>query len=258
MNHNFRYLSLIMLSLILTLLLIAHIGCSGEPANNELEKPEPANQVAGVDNLIFLTKRGYISDNKCPSIVGELKNNSDFSIGDILLSAYFYCSSGKLMGGKEDKPAIVPGTVELEILEPNQISPYKIFLSQETIKTLPKFDIDKLNQYRIEVTSFYATDKALYRDFEITQSKGELNTSTGFYTLSGGIKNAGGTVAIKTKVIGVFYDHDNKIIDVMHVYLQEPLIPGIEAQFVINVTDKMVSERIDHYVIQGVTCEKCD
>lgn len=210
----------------------------------------PASETEESD-LLFLNKRGYISESGCPTLVGEVKNAGNLSMSDILITASFYCGCSKLMGAKEGMPAITSGYTELEILAPGEKSPFKIVLSVEQFSQLKLFDVDKIEKYKTE-SDYNTTDEELYKSFEISQSRGELDNSTGHYKVVGMAKNIGNETAKQIKVVGTFYDNQDRIVEVMHTYLQDPLRPGDEAQFEITALDKTIAQRIETYYIQAV------
>ena len=221
------------------------------PSDGKEVTPPPDDKQAPI---IFTSKRGYISQAGCPTIVGEVKNVSSSSNRDILITASFYCSKGKEIGAEENMAAI-SGYTEIEILAPGEVSPFKVGLSLKELATLPNFDVDKIERYKVEVTSYTATDEQLYTGFEIAQDKGEYIKSKGHYTTAGSIRNTGNETVNEIKVIGTFYDKGDKIIEVASTYLEEPLSPGDAAQFKITLTDKNIAERIKTYHMQAVEHE---
>jgi hypothetical protein len=210
--------------------------------------PEPATED---DELLFLSKRGYINEWGCPTLVGEVKNGGNFSMTDILLTASFYCSSGKLIGAKEDISAVTSSYTEIEILAPGEISPFKILLSIEELSQLENFDIDKLEKYKV-VGDYRITDEELYKRLEISQSFGEFDIDTDQYYVTGTVKNIGNETAEQIRVVGTFYDDETRIIEVAHTSLDDSLLPGEEAHFEITVPDETISQRIETYDILAV------
>jgi len=202
-------------------------------------------------DLLFLSKRGYINENGCPTLVGEVENGGNVSMKDILITASFYCGKGKVIGAKDDISAVTSGYTEMEILAPGETSPFKIVLSIEELSRLENFDVDKIEKFKV-VGDYTLTDEELYRRFDISQSSGELNNATGQYNVIGTVKNIGNETAEQIKVVGTFYDNQTRIIDVLHTYLHDTLRPGEEAQFEITVPDKTIAQRIETYYIQAV------
>ena len=258
----------ITVSVVVSLLMLP-LGClsipveTGEPASNGTEAPNvpnasseaaetPAPEVED-ENIIFLSKRGYISAAGCPTILGKVTNVGNFTVKDILIMASFYCSKGKLIGEKDDMSAITTGYTELEILAPGETSPYKIALSSEKLSLLPNFDVDKVEKYTVVVSNYNATDEEpLCQAFEISQSSAALSEPTGQYIVTGTVINAGNETAEQIKVIGTFYDSQDRIIEVAHIYLQEALPPAEETGFEITVPDVTISQRIETCRLQAV------
>lgn len=203
------------------------------------------------NELIFLSKRGYINESGCPTVIGEVKNGGDFSMKDIMITASFYCSGGKLIGEKEGLAAVTSSYSEVGILAPGETSPFKIAISVEELSQLENFELNKLEKYKIE-GEYNITDAGIYKRFEISQSPGELNTATGHYRVAGNVKNIGNEAAEQIKVVVTFYDDQTRITDVMHTYLENSLLPGEEAQFEIIVRDQSIVQRIETYHILAV------
>jgi hypothetical protein len=205
----------------------------------------------GDSDLLFLSKRGYISEWGCPTLVGEVKNGRNFSMTDILITASFYCSGGKLIGAKDDISAVTTSYTEIEILAPGEISPFKIVLSIAELSQLENFDIDKLEKYKV-VGDYSITDEELYKRLEISQSFGEYDLDNDQYYVTGTVKNVGNETAEQIKVVGTFFDEENMIIEVVHTSLEDSLLPGEEAHFEITVPDETIAQRIDTYAIRAV------
>jgi hypothetical protein len=246
---------------VLLVALVANVPHSSEPAPEGSEAFAPPNDSqspstspafsAESSDLVFISKRGYISESGCPTVIGEVKNGGNASMKDILLTASFYCSSGKLIGAKEDLSAIISSYTEIPILAPGETSPFKIALSREQIAQLEHFDVDKLAKFKVD-SEYTSTDELLYKQFELTQSRGELDSSTGQYTVKGTVKNIGNETVEQLKVVGTFYDNQTQIIDVISTYLVDTQIPGEEATFTLKEPDETIAQRIETYAVQAV------
>lgn len=261
-----RFYLLAITALTVAFLLIPSVGCSpelDESMTNGIEAPDapstppkaevpPPPEPEEEEKVIFLSKRGYISQNGCPTIVGEVENAADFTMENIEISASFYCSKGRQVGGEEEVSAFASDTTEIEILAPGEISPFKIGLTPEQLAMLPNFDVNKVEKYKVVVTSYEATTEELHKSFEISQATGELNALTGHYQVTGQVKNIGDKIVEQIKVVAIFYDGKDRIIEVVHTYLENPLPPGDETEFEITVVDEPVSKRIETFHIQAV------
>ncbi len=234
----------------LAFLLVFSASCATKVAENTTD----GNNQPG-EGLVFLSKRAYISEAGLPTVVGELQNSGNSSITNILIAASFYCSKGNEVGGGENMAAI-SDYPEVEVLAPGEKSPFKVGLTAEELANLPNFDVDSIKKYTVELSSYNTTEESLYRSFEVTQSGGELDSVTGYYKVTGGIKNIGTETAEQIKIVGTFYDNQPNIIEVIHTYLREPLVPGGEAQFELTVLDQYISERIKTYDIEAVEFEE--
>jgi len=201
-------------------------------------------------DLLFLSKRGYISEWGCPTLVGEVKNGGNFSMTDILLTASFYCSSGKLIGAEDDISAVTTSYTAIPILAPNETSPFKIALSIEELSQLDNFDVNNIEKFKV-VGEYSTTDEELYTRFEIPHSSGEFDLDNDQYYVTGTVKNIGNETAEQVTVVGTFYDDQTRIIEVLQTSLADSLAPGEENQFEITVPDETIAYRIETYQIQA-------
>ncbi len=201
--------------------------------------------------LRFLSKRGYINEHGCPTVIGEVENGGNGSMKDVLLTASFYCSRGKLLGAREDLAAVTADYAEIPVLAPGETSPFKIALSIEELVQLENFDVDKIEKFTVD-GAYIATEETLYRQFETQAITGSFENVTGQYLLQGTVKNVGTERPDQIKVVVTFYDAQRKILEVLHTSLSGSLSPGTEAEFAITVTDRTIAERIETYAFQVV------
>jgi hypothetical protein len=209
--------------------------------------PEPATDE---DELLFVSKRGYINEIGCPTVIGEVRNDGESGMTDILLTASFYCSSGKLIGAKDDISAVTTSYTAIPILAPNETSPFKIALSIEELSRLENFDVDNIEKFKV-VGEYSTTDEELYTRFEIPHSAGEFDLDNDQYYVTGTVKNIGNETAEQVTVVGTFYDDQTRIIEVLQMSLADSLAPGEENQFEITVPDETIAYRIETYQIQA-------
>lgn len=218
------------------------------PNASQTEVTPPAIETE--EDLIFLSKRGYISETGCPTVIGEVKNGGNLSMTDIQLTASFYCSSGKLIGAKEELSAIISNYAEIPILAPGETSPFKIALSREQIAQLENFDVDKMEKFKV-VGEYNTTDEELYKRFEIPHSAGEFDNATGQYLVNGTVKNVGNKPVEQVTVVGTFFDNQTMIIEVRQTSFADSLRSGEEAQFALTVPDETIAQRIETYSMQA-------
>ena len=241
------------------LVLVSLSGCSPGTGGNATDaSPGATVTPAGQEGEIiwFLSKRGYISGSGCPTAVGEVKNAGNSTVESIEITATFHCSKGRLIGAKELVQATFSASPEFPRLAPGETSPFKVAMSAEELSRLWNFDVDRVEKYRVVTSDYETTDEpSLYSDFEVTESAGELNADDR-YDVWGTLKNSGNRTAVGVRVIGTFYDDEDRLIDVAHSDLKVSLPPGDEAGFTIIVPDESVSKRIETYRIQAVEYEE--
>ena len=195
-----------------------------------------------------MTKTGYFNtESGLPTIVGEVKNTGTSSIKNVYIQGLFLCKDGNVINNDKTYPAIVYGYAEIEVLEPGDVSPFKIVMPSN----FPDFAyiLTQLAKFNANVEDFTVTTVAPYKDYQFTNVSGSLLVVNKHYNLTGVITNTGSTPLSDIKIVGTFYTPDKPIaVESVHVY---SLDPGEQAYFTIMVEDNDVAPLITRYDLKG-------
>jgi hypothetical protein len=162
---------------------------------------------------------GLISDNNFTdefntlTIVGEIRNDSNVTVGQTDITVTFYNAAGATIGTTNGKTMI-------KNLSPGESSPFIISLSHP-----PGLASHSLRAVARPVP---AKQPAQLSVTEIRR----FEDNAGFFHVKGVIKNNGATVAKRVIVASVIYNRDNNVINVGFTYSAPPTLkPGESADY---------------------------
>ncbi|MEN3016702.1 MAG: hypothetical protein ABC585_06645 [Candidatus Methanosuratincola petrocarbonis] len=203
-------------------------------------------QETGATGVIVISKTGYISENGLPVIVGEVKNNGNATVSEILINGSLLCSEGNVINNDKPQPATILQYAEIPILLPGEVSPFKIVMPE----TFPDFDyiLKNVRKFNASVVNYSVTSSIPYRGFETT-GRGEVDQD-GFYRLSAQVVNTGNIDAQNIKVVATFYSAD-LVFDVQLTNIPA-LAPGESALTEFTVHDKKVSSKITSFDLKVI------
>lgn len=196
------------------------------------------------NDVVIIAKTGYIGEAGLPVIVGEIKNNGNYTVSNVLINGSFLCSEGNVINNDKPVPAVILNYAELPILPPGEISPFKIVMPS----TFPDFDyiIKNLRKFNASIVNYTQTNSSPSATIEIS-SYGSLNSS-GYYCLDIVAKNNGAQEALNVKIVATFYA-SSSVIDVESCSIGS-LKPGESVTLKIPVPDKLVSGKITSYSLR--------
>jgi hypothetical protein len=162
---------------------------------------------------------GLISDNNYTdefgtlTIVGEVRNDSNLTVGQTDITVTFYDSAGSIIN-------TIRGETLLDVIPPGEKSPFVITLKRPS----------GLNSHSLRAVArpVAATQQAQLSVIETRRFEDEA----GFFHVKGTIENVGSVTARRVKVATVIYDRSNRVINVGFTYANPPnLKPGQQAQY---------------------------
>ena len=191
--------------------------------------------------VLVNAKTGYINENGLPVILGEVKNNGNTTVSDILVNGSLLCSEGNVINNDKPQPATMFQYAEIPFLLPGEVSPFKMVMP----KTFPDFVyiLKNVRKFDASVVNYTETFSVLYRDFETTGT-GAVNQD-GYYCLSAEVINTGDADVENVKVIATFYSSE-LVFDVQVSYIPS-LTPGESASTELIIPDKQVSSKITSF-----------
>jgi len=179
-----------------------------------------------IDDNSYTDSYGYLY------VVGIAKNTGTVNLNYVKISGTFYDSNGSVVDSEFTYTM-------LDILKPDQKSPFKIMLSEPS----------NYDHYSLSI-SFSSTSDNAYSDLQI-QGLTNHTDQYGYYYIDGEVHNSGSADVTYVKVVAIIYDSSGKIIDADFTYTDPSDISagGTESfEFMINTAD--LPGTIDHYELQ--------
>ena len=184
----------------------------------------------------FYNLYSYVDETKFLHLLGEIENNSDDAVRQVVVTGLFYDSEGNTLG--EFRRA-----AELQVLQPGESSPFEIlFLDQESS--------DKVANYTLSATSALAEEP---RDVQlkILSSNSRLDLLGTFY-LNALARNDGNQTATNTLLIATMHDNDDRVVAIGRALAEAvrgtaDVPAGSEAAFGVVVADRLQTYRATKY-----------
>ena len=154
-------------------------------------------------------------------MVGIAKNTGNANINYVKISGTFYDSNNNVVDTDFTYTM-------LDILKPDQKSPFKIMLSEP----------DGYDHYSLSI-SFSETSDNPYAGLEI-QGVTDRTDAYGYYYIDGNVQNTGSVDVTYVKLVAIIYDSSGKIIDADFTYTDPSDISagGTESfEFMIDTAD---------------------
>jgi hypothetical protein len=166
--------------------------------------------------VTILSHDAYVGSTGSYYIVGEVQNIGSNPLKYVKIIATYYNSSG-------DVVATDYTYTELNVIHPNQKSPFKIILIETQ-------QVAKIDHYLLSVSSYSNADE-LSAKLQILSNSSYIGL-TGYMYIVGEIKNIGNETANYTHVIATFYDLNGKVIATDYTYTEpEHIAPNQTAPF---------------------------
>lgn len=198
-------------------------------------------------SVSILTKTGYYNtESGLPTIVGEVKNTGNASVKNVLVQGLFLCNDGNVINNDGDYPAIAYAYTVIDLLEPGEVSPFKIVIPSD----FPEFSyvLSQLKKFDAKVVNFTVTSETTSHDYQFTNITSTL-VSGNHYNLTGIITNNGSVALSSIKIVGTFFS-SNKPMAVEYTFVYS-LAPGEQAYFTLMVEDDDVAILITRYELRG-------
>lgn len=153
------------------------------------------------------------------TIVGEVRNDTQLDVGQMIVTATFYGTDGQIVGE-------FSGQTMLQALPPGVRSPFVI--------TLPR--PDGLANYSLRATGRPITLAAADMALTVVNTR-RFEDDTGFYHVAGVIENGSGRRVEQAQVIVTLYDRAGRVVNVGFAYPRpSSLSPGARADFDVAFT----------------------
>ena len=186
------------------------------PTPSATQAPSPTPTPTETANVSVLSVSHYSTDASSFDIVGEVQNNLGTNIKNVEVIVTFYDTNGNFL-------AVDSTTTEIEILKPNQKSPFKLtgYLAQD------------LAGYGVSV-HYTETQDQPFNGLTIASQMASVDPE-GLHNIVGTVKNTGGKEATHVMVVGTYYDSAGTVIGISFSYADPTVIKaGATASFALT------------------------
>lgn len=173
----------------------------------------------------------FVDETKLMHVYGELKNISNKAMKNVVVTALFYDSNGKLLNEFRRSS-------EIRTVNPGEISPFEIlYIDTKTVNAVKNYTLSAAGQE----TEMKA------RALRITSNSSKLDI-TGVYYVKGRVVNEGSEDATNSMIIATLYDKDGKVAVVGRAQTEPVNISShSEAAFDLPVTEALQTYKVKSY-----------
>ena len=173
----------------------------------------------------------FVDETNFMHVYGELKNTSNKAMKNVVVTALFYDSSGKLLNEFRRSS-------ELRTVNPGEISPFEVlYIDTKTVNAVKNYTLSAAGQE----TEMKA------RALRITSNSSKLDL-TGVYYVKGRVVNEGSEDATNSVIIATLYDKDGKVAVVGRAQTEPVNISShSEAAFDLPVTEALQTYKVKSY-----------
>jgi hypothetical protein len=172
------------------------------PTPSVTQSPSPTQTPTGVANVSVLSASSYYDGSGYFTVVGEVQNTLGTNVKYVKIVATFYDSSGTVIG-------TVYTYTEIDILKPNQKSPFKLS-SYPAIITVASYNLD---------VQYNTTQDQPFEGLTILNQTASIDPQ-GLHKVVGEVKNNGASEATYVKVVGTYYNAAGKVIGISFTYTE--------------------------------------
>jgi hypothetical protein len=182
----------------------------------------------------FANQFSYVDETKIVHILGEIKNDSDTAMKNVLITASFYDKEGNLLDKSSRAPA-------LQLINPGESSPFEIQYFDQKVDKVANFTISAFGQ----------TTEAKEKQLKIISANSRLDL-LGTYYINANARNEGQKTATNAIMFAALYDKDGRVIAVGNALAEagpgsSNITAGSEAPFGIAITEKTQTYKTTKY-----------
>jgi hypothetical protein len=173
----------------------------------------------------------FVDETNLMHVYGELKNISNKAMKNVVVTALFYDSNGKLLNEFRRSS-------EIRTVNPGEISPFEVlYIDTKTVNAVKNYTLSAAGQE----TEMKA------RALRITSNSSKLDL-TGVYYVKGRVVNEGSEDATNSMIIATLYDKDGKVAVVGRAQTEPVNISShSEAAFDLPVTEALQTYKVKSY-----------
>jgi hypothetical protein len=183
----------------------------------------------------FHNQFSYVDETKIMHILGEITNESDTAMSNVLITISFYDREGNPLDEFQRVPA-------LRVINPGESSPFEIlYIDQQTVDMVVNFTMSATGQ----------ETEQKEKQLKIISSNSRLDL-LGTYFINAAARNEGQEIATNVIMIATLYDKDGRVVAVSKALAEagpgsSNMTAGSEAPFGISVTEKLQTYKTARY-----------
>jgi hypothetical protein len=184
----------------------------------------------------FSNQFSYVDETKVMHILGEIRNNSNTAMRNILITISFYDKDGNLLDTFQRVPA-------LRVINLGESSPFEIlYVDQQKV--------DMVANYTMSATGEETEQKE--KQLKIISSNSRLDL-LGTYYINAAARNGGQETASNVIMIATLYDRDGRVIAIGNALAEAGrgastnMTAGSQAAFGFAITEKLQTYRTVRY-----------
>jgi peptide/nickel transport system substrate-binding protein len=187
------------------------------------------------ESFSFHNQSSFVDESKILHVLGEIKNESDTPMKDVLIKASFYDKAGKLVDEFEREPA-------LRVINAGESSPFEIlYTDPKTVGSVANFTLSAAGN----------VTEAKEKQLKILPANSRLDLF-GTYFVNAQARNDGQENATNAILVATLYDKDGKVIAVGKALAEaipgsSDIPPGTEAPFSVPITEKSQTYKTAKY-----------
>ncbi len=195
------------------------------------------HQEAYAENAFsFHNQSSFVDDTKIIHVLGEIKNESNSTLREIVVKASFFDANANLLGEFQR-------TTELRMLNPGESSPFEVaYLDQKTA--------DRVADFKLSATGQQAAGSK-EKQLEIVSSTSRLDL-LGTYYINVVARNQGQEDATNAIVIATLYDKNDDVVAIGRALAEavpgtSEIPAGSESAFGIAITERLQTQKTVRY-----------
>jgi hypothetical protein len=186
------------------------------PIPSVTQSPSPTQTPTEVANVSVLSSSHYYDGSGYFNVVGEVQNNLGTNVKDVEIMVTFYDFNGAVIASDYTN-------TEIDILKPNQKSPFK--LTDYLDASLASYSLD---------VQYTTTQDQPFEGLTIVNQTASIDPE-GLHNVVGEVKNNGASTANFVKVMGTYYNSAGKVIGISFTYTDPATInAGATASFALT------------------------
>ncbi len=175
------------------------------PAPSVTQSPSPTQTPTEVADIRVLSASDYYGSSGSFNVVGEVQNTLGTNVKSVEIVVTFYDSSGAVIAADSTN-------TEIDILKPNQKSPFK----------LSSYPGNGVAGYSLDV-QYDTTQDQPFEGLTILSQTASIDLQ-GLHNVVGEVKNNGASEATYVEVVGTYYNSAGNVIGISFTYTEPSTI----------------------------------